>query len=355
MTKSLLNLFKVSLVILFTLLTQGCKKEEITSYEVNRLDPPERNSATGEPVRLLAAIFSKGDSTWFFKLMGPTSKLSAKSEEFETFVRTVRIGAEGSTPPIQWNAPNNWKSGKTNELRFATFLIDPEANPKLELTVIKLGKDAGSILANINRWREQVGLGPVSEGDLATVIKKETIQGVETILADYTGPGGKKGAMTPPFAKSFPKAPINAPENQSSPGVKEFKKPETWEQLPNSAMSLATFRANDAAGKADITLTPLAGPAGGLESNINRWRQQVGLAPQSPEMITSALTKLQTKSSVALCIDIEGSTDRILGAVISTPDTTWFVKMKGPNAVVKLQKQSFESFVSSLKFAEGAK
>jgi len=107
MTKSALNLFKVGLVILFTLLAQGCKKEEITSYEVTRLDPPERNSATGEPVRLLAAIFSKGDSTWFFKLMGPASKLSTKTEEFETFVRTVRFGAEGSNPPIQWNAPNN--------------------------------------------------------------------------------------------------------------------------------------------------------------------------------------------------------------------------------------------------------
>jgi hypothetical protein len=58
---------------------------------------------------------------------------------------------------------------------------------------------------------------------------------------------------------------------------------------------------------------------------------------------------------VALCIDIEGTTDRILGAVISTPDTTWFVKMKGPNTVVKMQKQSFESFVSSLQFADGAK
>ncbi len=289
MTKSALNLVKISLVILLTFLAQGCKKEEITTYEVNRLDPPERNSPTGEPVRLLAAIFSQGESTWFFKLMGPASKLSTKTEEFENFIRTVRFGAEGSTPPIQWNAPANWKAGKTNELRYATFLIDPEANPKLELTVIKLGKDAGSILANINRWREQVGLGPVSDGDLATVIRKETIQGIEAIIADYTGPGGKKGAMTPPFAKTFPKMPVNPPANQASPGVKEFRKPDTWEQVPNSAMSLATFKVNETAGKADITLTPLAGPAGGLESNINRWRQQVGLAPQSPEMITGAL------------------------------------------------------------------
>ena len=57
MTKSVTDLFKVGLVLFFTLLAQGCKKEDITVYEVNRLD---------EPVRLLAAIFSKGDSTWFF-------------------------------------------------------------------------------------------------------------------------------------------------------------------------------------------------------------------------------------------------------------------------------------------------
>ena len=84
MTKSVTDLFKVGLVLFFTLLAQGCKKEDITAYEVNRLDPPERTSSTNEPVRLLAAIFSKGDSTWFFKLMGPASKLTTKTEEFET-------------------------------------------------------------------------------------------------------------------------------------------------------------------------------------------------------------------------------------------------------------------------------
>lgn len=355
MRKIAKNITKAGVLLALIFFIHGCKKEEITSYEVNRIEPIDRNTPTGEPVRLLAAIFSKGDSTWFFKLMGPSGKLSAKSGEFDTFIRTVRFNPEGSSSPIQWNAPQNWKTGKTNELRFATFLVDPEENPKLELTVIKLGKDAGSILANINRWREQVGLGPVSDADLPSVIKKETIQGVEAIIADYTGPGGKKGPMMPPFAKSFPKMPSTPPANSSSPLLKEFKKPETWEQVPNSAMSIATFKANESAGKADITLTPLAGKAGGLESNINRWRQQLGLAQQSPEMITSALTRLQTKSGVALCIDIDGGNDRILGAVISTPETTWFVKMKGPSTVVKMQKQSFDNFVSSLKLDDGAK
>lgn len=179
------------------------QKEDITVYEVNRLDPPERTSSTNEPVRLLAAIFSKGDSTWFFKLMGPASKLTTKTEEFETFVRTVRFGVEGSTPPIQWSAPNNWKPGKTNELRYATFLIDPDANPKLELTVIKLGKDAGSILANINRWREQVGLGPVSEGDLPTVIKKKPFRVLKPYLQTTQAPV-VKGCNDSTFCKVFP-------------------------------------------------------------------------------------------------------------------------------------------------------
>jgi hypothetical protein len=117
--------------------------------------------------------------------MGPASKLSTKTEEFETFVRTVRFAAEGSTPPIQWNAPSNWKAGKTNELRFATFLIDPEANPKLELTVIKLGKDAGSILANINRWRGQIQLAPASDADLATAITRFENSGLTFAVVDF--------------------------------------------------------------------------------------------------------------------------------------------------------------------------
>ncbi len=357
---SKLEWIKVALIALVILINGGCKREEITSYEVKRIEPTEKTSGSNEPVRLLAAIFSKGDSTWFFKLVGPVAKLSNKTEDFEKFVRSVKIKADGSTPPIEWNAPSNWKAGITNELRYATFLIDPEENPKLELAVTKLGKDSGTILANINRWREQIGLGAVTEADLASVIKKEDIDGVNVVLADYIGVGGKKGPMMPPFAKSGPQMPIpipktTPPSNQSSPMIKEFKKPDSWEQVPNSVMSVATFKANDASGKADITLTPLAGPAGGLESNINRWRQQLGLAPQTPEQIKSSLTKIPTTSGEALCIDIEGASERITGAIISTAENTWFVKMKGANASVKAQKQSFEKFVSSLNFANGGK
>lgn len=346
------------ILLIACLLSAGCQQEGITTYEVARVESKPKPASSG-PVRLLAAIFQQGDATWFFKLMGPVQDVNPVEKEYEQFLQTVQFKKPGENPPLTFTQPATWQQGPTSDLRFATFLPAPQTNPKLELTIIKLGKDSGSMLANINRWREQVGLEPLPETDLPKAIKKSTINGAEAILADFTGPGGRKGMGMPPFA-NMGKSPLPSQEptpgkNTGLPSVNKFQKPEGWEQIANLPMSVLTMRHSKDEGKIDITVTPLAGNAGGLESNINRWRTQLSLPPWSAEEIARNPKKVTHSSGNALVVDIQGKTESILGGIITTPETTWFVKLRGPSTLANAQKANFEKFISSLGFSEGGK
>lgn len=56
---------------------------------------------------------------------------------------------------VEWTAPAGWPSQPGDGMRRATY-----AAGEAELTVISLPGEAGGALANVNRWRGQLGLSP---------------------------------------------------------------------------------------------------------------------------------------------------------------------------------------------------
>ena len=76
---------------------------------------------------------------------------------------TASQGHEGHQHdlPIAWNVPAGWTQQPGSDMRVAT-LLPPAAAGKAELSIIQLSGDAGGDLANVNRWRGQLGLEPVS-------------------------------------------------------------------------------------------------------------------------------------------------------------------------------------------------
>ena len=67
-----------------------------------------------------------------------------------------------------------------------------------------------------------------------------------------------------------------SPEPPSEPAQLTWKLPEGWKENPPSEFRVASFKVED---KADVSVVPLPGAAGGDLSNVNRWRGQVELPP----------------------------------------------------------------------------
>ncbi|MBI3299243.1 MAG: hypothetical protein HYZ75_13830 [Elusimicrobia bacterium] len=71
----------------------------------------------------------------------------------------------GMMGSLSWPAPAGWTAKPGSGMRRATFVVPGAAGPG-DLSVVSLPGDAGGPLANVNRWRGQVGLPPWDEAAL---------------------------------------------------------------------------------------------------------------------------------------------------------------------------------------------
>src|SRR5260370_25508940 len=151
------------------LLLGGCQQDEIRSYKTAKEESVHLNlpNADRPAVRLLAAIFTHGDRTWFFKLLGPVSEVAEHKAEFDGFIRSVHF-TDQAREPITWTVPEGWRREPGSELRYATVRLGPK-DSRLLVTVVALGAAAGSMLANVNRWRGHIGLPEVTEPQLSNL------------------------------------------------------------------------------------------------------------------------------------------------------------------------------------------
>jgi len=132
--------------------------------------------------------------------------------------------------------------------------------------------------------------------------------------------------------------------------------PAGWKESAPRPMRLVTFTM-DAPG-IDCYVALLAGVAGGLEANINRWRGQMSLAPLSAQEI-GRLEKIPVLGQQVPLAEMEGSFTGmqgepqkgyvLLGAVAASGGQSVFVKMVGPAGAVKAQRANFIAFCKSLK------
>jgi hypothetical protein len=133
--------------------------------------------------------------------------------------------------------------------------------------------------------------------------------------------------------------------------------PAGWEELPAKPMREVTFRvAGDERTECYLALLP--GRAGGAADNVNRWRDQMGLAPLTPAEV-EVLPSRRVLGVNALLVDLRGDFGggmgaqaiedaAMLGAILPTPSGSLFVKMVGPASVVEAETASFDSFLGSL-------
>src|SRR5205823_1207276 len=77
-----------------------------------------------------------------------------------------------------------WSPGKPNAISLAAFKVT-DGDKQAEITVSTAG---GEWLANVNRWRGQLGLSPVDAAELTKVAKKIETLGTTADYVELVGP-----------------------------------------------------------------------------------------------------------------------------------------------------------------------
>jgi hypothetical protein len=91
-----------------------------------------------------------------------------------------------SLPKLKYTLPEGWKEKALTQLRVASFEVS-ENGKTADVSVIPLSGTAGGDLANVNRWRGQVGLSPLPETDLQKLAEKVEVTGQPADLYDVAG------------------------------------------------------------------------------------------------------------------------------------------------------------------------
>lgn len=329
---------RIATVISALLVLAGCGREE----EVRRYKAPK------DPAwRMLGAIVPSSDGTWFFKVVGPADRVGEHKEEVLSFVKALR--AEGGE--IKWTYPPGWKEDHAAGPGRQACIHFGQADPKLEMTVVRLPGDGGGLVANVNRWLDQMGLDKASESEVASLVKKVSGANVEAQVVDIIGPTRPTGGPRAMAAPAEPeKTRTGEPTLDNVRAMFTFERPPSWKENPQPDKGrIYEFHIDQAEGSALVTFTIMGGEGGGLAANIDRWRGQAGLEPLGEQGIARSATPIKFVGTDAWLVEAIGKDKGILGVIALSTQFSMFLKLDGPPAVVAAQRGAFTAAAQSFQ------
>lgn len=302
---------------------------------------------------------------------------------------------------LTWVAPAAWKPKPPSSMRRGSFDVGEGSGPLADLAITAFPGEVGGDLANVNRWRGQLNLPPITEAELgaalqpvsgsALAIKVVDLTGGDagnplgmlaaivahngaTWFVKLTGPAAIVAAEKPRFLEflatiqpaasapapvataaplpAMPAAPAEVVAASAAIPDLRWTAPAHWLPKPPSALRKATFVIpGGGAAPAELAVTTFPGNVGGELANVNRWRGQLQLPPLDDAALATAVTRLTAHDLPIAVVDFAGGPDgsqRMLGAIVPCNGATWFFKLTGPDATVAAEKPAFLAFLQTL-------
>jgi len=374
-----LNFWPVAVGTCLILTATGCGRDSVKVYHVDSSD-----TATPPPSPASAAMPA-------------------------TMPNGLPVPDNSGQPTLQYTLPAGWEKKAPTAMRVASFGISQDGK-QADVSVIPLAGTAGTDLANVNRWRGQVGLAALPETDLAALAEKITVGEMPADLYDIagtqsgsgdpqrilgvilhredtawffkvTGEAGLVETSKPGFIAFLKSVAFGAPSAapaatdmsqlppshpaiggmgagqpaMSAPAgdIPTWTVPAYWQPGPLAQFLIAKYIIAGANGaQAAVNVSSLAGDGGGLLPNVNRWRGQLGLAPATETVFPT----IDASGVKATLIELSGTDARtgksaqLVGIVLTLNGQTWFYKLMGDADVVAQQKDAFTKFVQSAKY-----
>jgi hypothetical protein len=324
-------------LLLATFLCAGCRREDITVYRVPKEKEPEITEAQG---------------------------------------------SEATQPQLQWKTPSGWQEQSPSGMSIASFLIPGEQGRKAQLSVMTFPGEGAAELSLINIVRENAGLPPITEAELARLVEAVKIGGEPAKLIDLTGSlnSSSSGSSNRILVAVLPHGGVTwffklagdaTLVSAQKPVFLDFLQsvsfaevavasswevPADWREAPVGQMSLARFEIGGNDGKAEVTVSAFPGPAGGLLDNLNRWRRQLGLKPVGQAEAEKLVASLDVMGGKAMLVDMNGQNPetgqkvRLISAIVPREGLTWFYKLMGDEAAAEREKAAFIKFVQSARY-----
>lgn len=205
------RLLPVSTALLVCAAATGCSEPKIETYRVKKDPTAPAPAAAAAPATAPAtaanAAAPAGPATPTPAAAAPAPKPapaagSAASAAADRAAMANTPVATVQGQGLSWTAPAHWTAKAGSAMRKGTYAIKG-AGGEAELAITAFPGDVGGDLANVNRWRGQVGLGPIGSTELASSLTRFRANALDVAVVDILGANGQRilGGIVP-FAGS---------------------------------------------------------------------------------------------------------------------------------------------------------
>lgn len=130
----------------------------------------------------------------------PDEVVAAENEESVEVLREELLSQdlpmpEVATAEIKWEKPSEWEEKPAGGMRYGSFLAEGD----VDISVIFLEGMAGGNLANVNRWRQQIALGPWEYDELESRLEVVENHLGEAKLVDFSSDEGNQARVVAAF------------------------------------------------------------------------------------------------------------------------------------------------------------
>jgi hypothetical protein len=120
----------------------------------------------------------------------------AASEDPHALPAAADAAMPAESPDLHWDAPAGWTEQPAGGMRAASYRTPGGA----DMSVVVLPGDAGGPLANVNRWRGQIGLGPLDETAFRAQSRRVPTKVGDALYTDFAHGGTRMLAAILPSA-----------------------------------------------------------------------------------------------------------------------------------------------------------
>ena len=218
-------------------LQKAAENIEAGSQSAQLYDILGKNPSGGGAERILGVIQHRDGTAWFYKMTGDADLVEQQKPAFVEFLKSLNFGAAAptqaempaatggdmggllsagataqtaqkmnlksgnlglsdssviaNTVPLvshdgqpTWQVPAGWQEVPAGQPLVAKFTLTGDGGAT---AAVNVGTSAGGLAANVNRWRGQLGLAPLSENDVNKSLIVIDVAGGKASLVDFSG------------------------------------------------------------------------------------------------------------------------------------------------------------------------
>ncbi len=285
-------------------------------------------------------------------------------------------------PQLSYALPPGWTEVASSSVSVASFSIK-SGSAEANVAITPLPNLAGREAMVVNMWREQAGLAPIEDAELAKTLEPVEIGGKKGQMFEVLG--AKEGgapmrivtafyheagaswfyklqgdealvsAQKPAFVEFLKTVRVKegaapAADTSSAPPAPElqWKVPDGWQTLTPGNMQVGKFAVPEKDGaKAEVFVSIFPNDTGGTLANVNRWCAQLGLPAVDDAGLARVASPLDPATPDAVLIDLKSDARALLGAIVPRDGRWWFYKLTGDAPAVSAARESFIAFAKT--------